>query len=715
MGDTLQLVELDANNQPVVIKDLNAVVAERGIRLERDTLTITPGAREPRWAQRSGRYGGKRQVGEARDNAAVVATFQVAGGPVATVASDATMADVESLIASIDAPEMTGRWLMFRPEFAGVERSTLFRCQGAGDWRAAYRKNAFAGGNVMAVELTVPVVPKASGLPCDVRENFDSAARWAGDYMRALGELDVGGAPDTAVVRNGGGWLEQVSNLGSANTNGISFRHRRSQKVDSREITFSVVMPTPIGGTGAYLPGVGVWLKLAEDDSAGILAYLWNNQAGSGDLVKVTPFYGGVFRADVATANVGDLAAGTTRWIRARVEGNAITLDVFAGEPGPGSTPLVTATGTLVGTDATNVGAGVAMRSGVFFRADVAGYRLSNIIDRPYTYRSLSSPMTTAAPVLTNLPGDTDGDAAVEVYHRSGNRPRFGLIGWRDYTRQPITSGQRPFGAITSGLMSGGAGTSHTAQGAAEGGVVLEHAVSAAGATEVDFYYDARFDALVGDGFAGDTVPVAVWARSFRLPSTLVTPRMALAVESVVGEPLTRLYSVDGGVSGRGLVLPSSGSPSRFYPVGVILADRNRQANQRVHLLLSYGSGSSGTFDIDYIVLLPLRSQASSPVGKPSAGYPDFFNYPGVNWEKIIATDLSARLRNPSPPLDLGIKSPGLGGARLELPPTDVELTLKTSDLIPDDPAASSASEQLAQTVDVHVAYQPCYRLWRDE
>lgn len=699
MGDVLQLIDLDDNCQPSVVLDLNALVADRGYYLERDTLQLSPGARDARFSQVAGRYGGQRQVGEARGNATLSATFAVKGAAYGSVQSDIVMADAEALLRQMDAPDMVAgaRYLMFRPEFASGRRRTLFRPMGAADWRPRYIRNAFTGGNVMGLELTVPIAPKSFGMPLDNTEPLDDAARFADQWSKYGG--GVAFTVDGNLYMAGGDTANRV----------LALQDRRGEPVSDREILVGLQWD---GGDDAVARGLGVVVKGTDADNY-LALFLRNRAATFSDQIWWASEIGGVDTTGLSAVGTGvDLPTNTKFWLRVRVVASTVYVDVFnqTAQPNPSTTPTASGTIALSTIGAGHVAAFGAAATGwggvLLERATSSNWKVTDYVDRPFTFRNM---LSTDTSTLYRVPGTVDADAEVEVYHRSGNRPRYGLLAWKRKGTGPETPAA--FGVVDSGSLAGDGSAAGSLGATFLGGNGYLFTAAAAGASGLRAYYDARFDAYAADAFAGPVIPVAVFAR-VSIPSTLVTPRLAAWLESAPGVLASRSYAVDTTAVGRLVPVPSSGVALRFLPVGIVLVDTRVAGTQRVGIDLSYGPGSSGAFHYDYLLLAPARQLASSPTGKESASYPDVFAV--ANTVKRFATDLSARARAVSEDNTLLRLGGGLGGARIELAVGRNDFIFKGSDLIPDDPAASAASEELNPSFDVRFMVTPCYRLWGD-
>ncbi len=144
-------------------------------------------------------------------------------------------------------------------------------------------------------------------------------------------------------------------------------------------------------------------------------------------------------------------------------------------------------------------------------------------------------------------------------------------------------------------------------------------------------------------------------------------------------------------------MVPASGTRFRAVKLGTMVLPVDVVEPLRYHLVVaaSWAAGSSGQFGLDYLWMVPARQRALSPSSKPNdATYPAFVSSTTAT-RKTIRHDLSGRVSQ-----DVGNpgRDCGLGGSLIEFPPGDVDLLVKLSSLVPDDPTPDSTTEQLAHT-----------------
>lgn len=223
----------------------------------------------------------------------------------------------------------------------------------------------------------------------------------------------------------------------------------------------------------------------------------------------------------------------------------------------------------------------------------------------------------------------------------------------------------------------------------------LQATTSGAGTASAEYLIDPAL--LVRDDYSQGDVEVVVYAR-VELASSVVSPKLVLSARPDAGTSFgTERYSNEWQSAGKLLTLPSSGT--RFRPVRLgtlpLLSDPSAPVRWRLKVAASWAAGSSGTFGLDYLWLVTARAHALSPDAKPNdATYPDFIPSTAAT-VKTIRSDLSGAIaasgQNAHP-------DHGLGGSLLELPPGNVDVLVKLSSLVPDDPTSDATSEQLAHT-----------------
>lgn len=180
-------------------------------------------------------------------------------------------------------------------------------------------------------------------------------------------------------------------------------------------------------------------------------------------------------------------------------------------------------------------------------------------------------------------------------------------------------------------------------------------------------------------------------------------------------------YSAEWGAIGRSLDTPS-GAPGtgvdywRFCSLGTFTlpVDKQRPARWRFLVDFAWGTGSLGSIDVDYLIVVPTQSKAQTPTGKiyDPYYYPEFMykNSASGYWQKRINTDLSGEL---SYEFNAPARHSGLGGNLLEFPPGDVDVLSKFSNVVPDDPSDIDSEESLTYPMGIHFDLIPRYRMAR--
>lgn len=215
---------------------------------------------------------------------------------------------------------------------------------------------------------------------------------------------------------------------------------------------------------------------------------------------------------------------------------------------------------------------------------------------------------------------------------------------------------------------------------------------------------------LVGDDFLEDEISIAFLAR-LSIDAGLVSPTAILSATPAHGLTSGRRYTDEFQALGTLLTKPSAGSVFRPAHLGAIRLpiDRDNPLAWRVRLDYTVAAGSTGAVGLDYLFAAPLSKQASSPTRKANdAAYPKFVQQVAETM-KVIRADGSGAVAKPpgNPAPDYGLDAP------IELPVGDVDLALKLSSLVPDDPTSDATSEQLSHAATVHAAITPRYLIGR--
>ena len=221
-------------------------------------------------------------------------------------------------------------------------------------------------------------------------------------------------------------------------------------------------------------------------------------------------------------------------------------------------------------------------------------------------------------------------------------------------------------------------------------GYGLQAAAAGAGTASATYGLDPSL--IPRDDYTQGDLSIEVWAR-VELASTLVSPKLTLSTAPASG---ASRYSDEWGSAGKLLTLPSSGTRFRFVRLGTLplISDPSRPVRWDMTVAASWAAGSTGTFGLDYLALVPIRQRLASPSSKANdSAYPAFIPTT-ADWTKTIRSDGSGLRASGT-----GTASPdhGLGGV-MEFPYGNVDALVKLSSLVADDPTSDATTEQLAHT-----------------
>jgi hypothetical protein len=243
-------------------------------------------------------------------------------------------------------------------------------------------------------------------------------------------------------------------------------------------------------------------------------------------------------------------------------------------------------------------------------------------------------------------------------------------------------------------------------------------AISGAGSLAVSCLIDP---ALAGpDDYAAGSIDVDVWLRA-AIASTVVSPRAAVWAMhprgSVSSDALgMRRMVASWGAAGKPLAANTHYRLSRVGPVSVDI-DPGDPAPWRLVATLSWAAGSSGTVNLNGLILVPARARALTPTGLTlsAGGYPAFIGAAGGDGRTItkrVRSDLSGAVV--APPSRGAYGDSGLGGSLIELPTGAVDLLVITGDQVPDDPAPAAANVGHPTHLAVAVSPTPRWGHLRD-
>jgi hypothetical protein len=314
----------------------------------------------------------------------------------------------------------------------------------------------------------------------------------------------------------------------------------------------------------------------------------------------------------------------------------------------------------------------------------------------PIPISSTTLPAVIALP--TAIPGSAPALADVTLRTSGGsNPPIWAMIAWSTRPATTLPSSVAPFGIIEAETGSNLSGWASAADANYRGGNGLKVTASGAGAASAMFALDPSV--LVVDDYALSDVDVEIWAR-VDLAAALVSPKLTLSLQPSAGTAFggEQFAGDTGGSSGKLLTKPSSGTAFRPVKAGTLSMPVDKTAPLKWNLKVagSWAAGSSGNFGLDYLWLTVSRQRALGPTGKPNdTSYPDFIASTADTQKRIRGGDLSGLVASGTG--NFG-RTYGLGGSPIELPPGNVDMLIKLSSLVPDDPGADTTSEQLTHT-----------------
>lgn len=678
MADTLRIVSFSKGGRPVTELDIEVSGTYEKIR---DSLEIRPGEKKPIVSQQSRRYAGGRTVAETHENGTLKANWLIKGAT-----PNACLTNLETFLAEIEdaAP---GRYIQFIPD--GASYSVFYELRGTGMWTPQYRWVQFVGALSLNAEIVFPIAPLARLHRMDVLDDF--AVNSLADYTFQAGS----GTVDIA--------------------NGVLFPYDTTEKRlrhTARGYTYGDCQATVKYTTGAAVPStansqIDLILK-GLDDTNELRGQVWANSGGSAFL-GARKLDGGAETALAGATSFATLSAGTTYWARFRIEGNVLTVEHWTTEPTPMGAPAQTYTVTLAGADATKFGAGVQGQAGLRLRPTATTWSWDDFRVEPFTSRNQTLPAKIALGGL--IPGDAPALVDLHVTPSGGSAaPVWALVGWTKRATTPMASTVAPFGLIEAETGTDLSTWAVTADADYGGGSGLQATAAGAGTAAAMFAIDPS--TLEPDDFALGDLDLEVWAR-VELASSLVSPKLTLSARPTAGTSFgAERFTGEFGSAGKLLTVPSSSTVFRLVRLGTLTLASfpSEPVSWKLRVAAAWSTGSTGTFGLDRLIVVRARSRAAGPTGKVNdSTYPKFVASTSET-QKIVRSDLSGRVA--SPPAN-PFPDSGLGGSVLELPPGSVDVVLKLSSLVPDDPTSDTSSEQLSHSATVHLAVQPRVYLLR--
>ncbi|MBA2724381.1 MAG: hypothetical protein H0U53_00170 [Actinobacteria bacterium] len=293
---------------------------------------------------------------------------------------------------------------------------------------------------------------------------------------------------------------------------------------------------------------------------------------------------------------------------------------------------------------------------------------------------------TVAFPAKVALPLAVTGkapalcDMEIDVPTNNVAPPIFAAVGW-----SKRMAGSPPFGIIEGESINGSNFDGLVASGDATmrgGGYAYK---DLAIGTYGQAYFLIQPWLMTPDDFSDD-IDVEVYA-VLKIPSTAYGLRCAVSTTPTEGAAFGQRYG-DLGTRGRPIVAPSSTAQKRITNLGVVKIPCVPVHSRWLMLEFFWNAGSSGLLSVDYLVLLPARRSVSGPTGKVSdATYPRFMPALVGTTKRVLKHDGTGLIS-----IDNGSEMPYPGmGARIELPPGDVDVTVLLASMVPDDPSINDS------------------------
>lgn len=317
-------------------------------------------------------------------------------------------------------------------------------------------------------------------------------------------------------------------------------------------------------------------------------------------------------------------------------------------------------------------------------------------LEAPTTINIASTTLPAVVQLGTAIGGSAPAMMDLALRTSGGTSPPiFAMVGWTKRPGAPLAGSVAPFGVIEAETGASLATWAVTADANYRGGSGLKATAAGAGSASAMFALDPSV--MQSDDFMTGEVDIEVWG-IVELAATLVLPTWTLSLQPNAGLSFgAEQFSAEFGSIGKLVAKPSSGTVKRMVKLGTLSmpVDVATPLKWNLKVAASWAAGSTGTCGLDYLILTPARQRALSPTSKANdSSYPKFISSTSDTNKKIRA-DLSGRVASGAG--NFGRDS-GLGGQLLELPPGNVDLLLKLSSLVPDDPTSDTTSEQLAHT-----------------
>lgn len=234
--------------------------------------------------------------------------------------------------------------------------------------------------------------------------------------------------------------------------------------------------------------------------------------------------------------------------------------------------------------------------------------------------------------------------------------------------------------------------------------------------TTANLEYFFRPDLFAPDDFTQGEVEIAVFARG-EVASTQTSLNCAISAAPEGGTSFgSRIYSGFRS-TGKTLTLPDSGTRFKPYYLGKLTCrvDKTNPVRWKLRLAFTNSVSATGTFGLDYLILVPANNIRSSRTGAEDSVVPDFIASTSQT-TKLVRYDGSALTFDQTTAgvnKAGGYPDEGLAGENILLNRTAAELLVWPSDQVVDRTDASDHSMALAHTATVQVAVQPQHHVLR--
>lgn len=714
MAELLRYVVLDATGKPNVVFDLNDMNVFANVR---ESFQITPPAKQAIQAASSRRYGGSYQVGETTDNGQVAWSILVQG-----VTADDCLVRVEALLTSLEANPFD-LLLEWRPD--GASESTLYEVRGTGTWTPKYQWVQFAGAQSMVFDVQIPVAPLAQGLPVQILSSVPT-------HLPAVFSLaGIGGdAPAKAEVSiQTDATLEEAFISGAHGPEGIAVSASFIYWANSQT---GYIGRAELGGgkvEETWLHTEGIPTGVAID-----AGHIYWTDAETNHVGRATLAGGSIEKAFITGAsNPGPIAvnAGHIYWgnggkasigratiAGAEVNQEFLKISFFARGIALDGFHLYWSYSRGIGR--VRLGGEELNSNFITGLREVSGVCVNNeflfwvnegtncIVRANLLGEEINEAWAVVADSFSFIPGAQLAVSKEFVYWTSGSPgstigrvaalspPVWALLGW---TSTPTTGlAPAPFGVFGGAEAISREFAYSAVADALNGSALITANQTAIAAWEVDPA------TMVPDSFSGE-LAVEAWAR-VRLCQSLGEATFTLSArpQDGIGYGAAR-YTDEWGSAGREVQLPDEEPCWRMTRLGTLHLLVN-PLSPRIWTLWVEGEIENAGFEwfIDYLLLTPSSQRCCSPSGKPNnPNFPPFIQSVGST-VKTIRHDLSGLVSKPG---KNGHPDHGLGGQLLELPPGNVDMLVKLSSLVPDNPNSSPCTEQSVQEAAVSVTVTP--------